>query len=299
MPEQRAQIQRDSMTTGALPATCVTIRARGPVPHLPTPTAAFDWSIEPWGAALRCRPLSAIAQHGFTTRQLRLRGGPALNSDAWISVASLAGTALGQVARVRQVHGRSVRVLARGGVADADLDETPEGDAVVSSEPGLALAVLVADCVPILIADARAGVAAAVHAGWRGTAAGVAAEAIGAMRRLGADTSTLVAAIGPSIGPCCYEVGDELIDAFLASGHARTDVDRWFARVPSASGKGGSLRLDVAKANADQLAAAGVPLEQIYACGLCTQTYREVFDSYRADGAEAGRMAAVIGVPKC
>jgi copper oxidase (laccase) domain-containing protein len=117
------------------------------------------------------------------------------------------------------------------------------------------------------------------------------------MQGLGADPSALVAAIGPSIGPCCYDVGEELVDAFLAAGHARRDIDRWFTRVPSAARAGHSLRLDVAMSNVDQLAAAGVSREQIYACGLCTRTHRDVFDSYRADGANAGRMAAVIGVP--
>jgi copper oxidase (laccase) domain-containing protein len=117
------------------------------------------------------------------------------------------------------------------------------------------------------------------------------------MCQRGASPVSIVAAIGQRIGPCCYEVGDELIDAFRASGHARADIDRWFSRVPRASGQGHSLRLDLARANLDQLRAAGVSRDHIYDCGLCTQTHHHLFDSYRAGGAHAGRMAAVIGVP--
>lgn len=271
------------------------------MPILPRLRADFTWSHEDWGSALRCRPLWAIAQHGFTTRQLALRGGPAMRPAAWASAVALSGAPLARLARVKQVHGRAVRVLERDRVTGVDLSRAPDADAIVSNEPGLALAVQVADCVPILLADPHAGVAAAVHAGWRGTASGVVGEAVRAMVRLGAKPSALVAALGPSIGPCCYEVGAELVDVFLAAGHAQADVDRWFTRASEGGGGpsgDGSLRLDVALANADQLASIGVPRPQIHACGLCTQTYRDVFDSYRADGVDAGRMAGVIGVPE-
>jgi YfiH family protein len=226
-----------------------------------------------------------------------LRGGVNAHPAEWESVAALAGVTRRRLAGVKQVHGRAVRVLARGQVTEAALGERPEADAIVSNEPGLALAVQVADCAPILLADGRSGVAAAVHAGWRGTAAGVAAEAVRAMRALGSSPEDIVVAVGPSIGPCCYEVGDELIDAFMMSGQRRADVDRWFSRVSRDGRAGSSLRLDVALANRDQLVDAGILPDGIYACGLCTQTYRNIFDSYRADGAGAGRMAAVIRVP--
>lgn len=263
---------------------------------LPRPNAGFDWIDESWGRALRCGPLARVAQHGFTTRELALRGGPSTEPEGWRAAAALAGVGPERLARVKQVHGREVRVLARGGV-DGNLAHTPEADAIVGGEPGTALAVVVADCVPVLLADARAGVAAAVHAGWRGTAAGVVRAAIARMRDLGARPEHIVAAIGPSIGPCCYEVGDELVDAFLAAGHARADVERWFHRAPHPERAEGALRLDVARANADQLEASGVSADRIHACGLCTKTHCAIFDSYRADGPEAGRMAAVIAVP--
>lgn len=200
--------------------------------------------------------------------------------------------------RVRQVHGRGVRVLRQDAISAAAHRERPDGDALISDASGLVLTVLVADCVPVLLLDRRIGAAAAVHAGWRGTCAGIVPAAIDAMRReFGTRPDDLTGAIGPSIGPCCYEVGEELIDAFRAAGHAEEDVTAWFRRVPRTDADGTSLRLDVARSNRDQLRRAGVPESAVFDSGLCTKTYRETFDSYRADGDAAGRMAAMITVP--
>lgn len=265
--------------------------------NLPILPSAFDWTTETWGTALRCRGLGAIAQHAFTTRQLRLRGGPDAQPHEWAGAAASVGVSLDRVMRVRQVHGRAVRVLRDDGSrVDAGKDR-PAGDAVVSDVPGLALTVLVADCVPVLLVDPQRGAAAAVHAGWRGTCAGVVAAAVSTMvRELGSRPDQLIAALGPSIRPCCYEVGEELIDAFRAAEHTDADIARWFPRVSTTQGTT-SLRLDVARANHDQLTAAGVDASHIFDCGLCTKTHRETFDSFRADGDRAGRMAAIVVVP--
>ncbi len=215
----------------------------------------------------------------------------------WADAAASVGATLDRVMRVRQVHGRAVRVLRDDvSMTDAAADR-PDADAIVSDVPGLALTVLVADCVPVLIVDRRRGAAAAVHAGWRGTCAGVVGAAVTMMiRELGSRPDDLIAAIGPSIRPCCYEVGQDLIDAFRAEGHAAADMGRWFTRVPTHE-DATSLRLDVARANHDQLRAAGLEASSIFDSGLCTKTHRETFDSYRADGVHAGRLAAIIAVP--
>jgi YfiH family protein len=213
--------------------------------------------------------------------------------EPWAVAARSAGTTPDRVRRVRQVHGRGVRVLQRGRVTAADAAVRPDGDAIVSNEPGLALSVSVADCVPILIADAKSGAAAAVHAGWRGTCARVAAAAIETLQRAcGTSPADCVAAIGPSIGPEDYTVGTELVDAYLAAGHPRADIDRWFRRSQA------TLTLDLWSANRDQLVAAGVRPGRVFTCGLSTLAYREVFESYRADGEKAGRMAGLIVVPR-
>jgi YfiH family protein len=249
---------------------------------------------------LRCARLGPIAQHGFTTRQLALRGGPEAHPAAWAALARIVDGSVDRLARVRQVHGRDVRVLRKGQASSDELLRRPDADAIVSNDPGLALVVLVADCAPILMADLQTGTAAAVHAGWRGTCVGIVGAAVAALaREFGATANRLVAAIGPSIGVCCYGVGDELVDRFREAGHRTGDLDRWFSREPRAGAaqKKGGLRLDIACANRDQLIAAGLSPERIFSCGLCTQTHREVFHSYRADGDGAGRMAGIIRVP--
>jgi YfiH family protein len=264
------------------------------VKDLPTPDPAFRWSAEPWGHALVCAPLQSLAQHLFTTKQLQLRSStPDPQLIAWTQAAASLGAGLDQVMRIKQVHGRTVRVLRQGEIRSGDVQDRPEADAVVANEPDLVLAVQVADCVPMLMADRRSGAVAAVHAGWRGTCAGVAAAAVDAMtREFGTTPHDLVVAIGPSIGACCYEVGDELLDAFRQAGASDDNLARWFSRTST-----GSLRLDLWTVNHDQLVDAGVLADHVYIARLCTQTHAQVFESYRADGAAAGRMAALIRVP--
>jgi YfiH family protein len=266
---------------------------------LPQLDPAFHWHDEVWGVSLRCRPLEQVAQHLFTTRQLRLRsasnGPPAQVAalDPWEQAAAALGATAADLLRIRQVHGSAVHVVRNGDRREARGEGRPEADAVASDVPGAVLAVQVADCVPLLMADARSGVAAAVHAGWRGTAAGVARAAVSVLcGDLGARAGDLIVALGPSIGACCYEVGPELRDAFLRAGATRAQIDAWFLEEPA-----GCWRLDLWRANRDQLIEAGVAPDRIHVCGLCTKTYAHLFDSYRAEGPRAGRMAALVRVP--
>jgi YfiH family protein len=162
---------------------------------------------------------------------------------------------------------------------------------MVSRTPGAWLAIRTADCIPILMADPRTRAIAAVHAGWRGTAARVAARAVSELaRQFASRPQDLVAAVGPSIGACCYQVGAEVLEAFRAAGAEESEIREWFA----AERGGNRLRLDVAGANRDQLLAAGMSEARVAVCGLCTRCHPEVFHSYRRDGTSAGRLAAVI-----
>jgi YfiH family protein len=178
----------------------------------------------------------------------------------------------------------------------------PEADVLLSNDPAVAISVRAADCVPLLMADRTRGVVAAVHAGWRGTAAKAAVAAVDALsREFGTKPQDLVVALGPSIGPCCYEVGSDLVDAFAAAGHERHLIQRWFATPPAPRGQftpvpgaGPRLRLDVAGANRDQLVIAGVDEANIHLCGLCTAEHLEVLTSYRAEKDRAGRLVAAI-----
>lgn len=254
---------------------------------LPAPDPVFHWTSEPWGHALRCRPLDASTQHLFTSKQLALP-----SPDSWRDALTSICTTADRLMRVKQVHGKVVRVLKRGAVPEDAADQRPDGDAIVSNQPGLALAVMVADCVPILIADPVRGAAAAIHAGWRGTAAQIVRTAIEIMmREFDTKPSDLIAAIGPSAGPDDYEVGESLVAAFLDAGHTPADVDRWFIRATP------KPHLDLWTANRDQLARIGVDPASIHVCGLSTVSHAEIFDSYRVAGERAGRMAGLIVVP--
>ena len=255
---------------------------------LPPVPDDFAWTQESWGAGLECVPLARIAPHRFTTRQLAFT-----SADDERRLSEAIGAT--SIALAKQVHGRVVIVVRRA--RPPGPDERPEADAFVSDAPDVAVAVRVADCVPLLMADRVKGVVAAVHAGWRGTAARVAVAAVDTLaREFGSRPQDLVAAIGPSIGPCCYEVGSELVDAFAAAGHERYLIDRWFLAPPPPRGsrEPSKLRLDVPGSNRDQLILAGVAPEQIHMSGLCTAMHLDLLASYRVEREKAGRIVAAI-----
>lgn len=277
------------------------------MPEVPLPDA-FEWMRYPWGPAIQCRPLADAADHCFTTRAPVLGPGPLTPGDGWHRVAISLGIPARSIVRLRQVHGRRVVHVRRHHPFPPDAPDWSVGDIAASDHPDVALSVRVADCVPILLADRRTGTVAAVHAGWRGTAAGAAQAAVEALAEgYGTVPADVIAAIGPSIGPCCYRVGQDVRAAFEAAGTWAGALDAWFSQVPTvqalrgvpgsdpaASGGGPALFLDTWTANADQLRAAGIQAAQIHVSRACTSCYRDVFHSYRVDGERAGRMIGVI-----
>jgi YfiH family protein len=249
----------------------------------PQPAAGFDWHRASWGWQLRAADLSSICVHGWSTRQLALE---AVSADAagWARVADELGVEVGRLHRLRQVHGAAVyraKTLRPS--------QSPDADIAVSNEAPSGLAVQVADCVPLLLADSATGAVAASHAGWRGTAADVAGVTVRALAAaFGVRSEEPVAAIGPSIGPCCYQVGADVRDAFAAHGHAKASLEAWFLTRPS------GLFLDLWTANADLLARAGIAPERVWVSRLCTACHADWFPSYRRDGQGAGRIAGYI-----
>jgi polyphenol oxidase len=250
---------------------------------LPQPTGGFEWTQAPWGTVLRCRPLLDIADHFFTTADVAL--GP--DDPEWKAVASGIGVERGRLLLIRQVHGATVAVARATRSPEWD---RPEADVIVSDDRTSAIGVRVADCAPILLADARLGVVGAAHAGWRGTVHSSASVAVRAMAdTFGSAPADLVAAIGPCLGRCCGEVGLEVVDAFRSGGHSEDALGRWFQ-----PGQSGRSYLDLALANSDQLVSAGVPPSRIHVAGLCTKCSPSVFHSYRHAKGHAGRMLAAI-----
>ncbi len=182
----------------------------------------------------------------------------------------------GDVFFLKQVHGCAV--------ATPPWAESPEADASVTKAAGTLLAIETADCLPLLIVDPIERRAAAAHAGWRGTVARVAQQAVRALVDAGSDPRQLLAALGPAIGPCCYEVGADVEAAFGPSG------SRFFVPGPR-----DRTHLDVGAANRAQLEEAGLVSANVDSLELCTRCRGDLFFSYRRDGAEAGRMISVVG----
>ena len=188
---------------------------------------------------------------------------------------------------LRQVHETTV-------VRAADASDGVTADGAVwtrADRPSRAPSVRTADCVPILIVDRLGAAAAAVHAGWRGTARGVAARAIEALAEAGARPGDLVAALGPAILPCCYEVECEVYDRVAAA----CDGGRGLEGLGRPSGRGDRVRLDLHAANRIQLLRAGLGPDDIHAAPWCTHCHEGLFFSFRRDGAAAGRQMAVVG----
>jgi YfiH family protein len=187
---------------------------------------------------------------------------------------------------VRQVHGSDILVIDEPN-EDYGHFSSVESDAVITNQPGVMLGICVADCVPILLCDPEKGVVAAVHAGWQGTAAKLVVKAVAGMKSLfGSDPKGVQAAIGPSIGKCCYEVDAPVRQAFLQNGVP------WD---PFTEARGeGTWRLDMAAANRDLLLSAGVPASGIQVSDMCVCCRKDLFFSYRRDHGDTGRQMGFI-----
>jgi YfiH family protein len=209
----------------------------------------------------RCSALQELTwlNHGFTTRQ--------------------SAELVRPVITLRQIH--SNMVWNAGALEDRE----QEGDALVSAEPGRPIGVRTADCVPILLADRATRSVAAIHAGWRGTAARIAQQAIEQMTRdFGTHPRDLLAAIGPAIGVCCYRVGPEVKNQF------QKIFPEWDSRPSDEE----PAMLDLAEANRRILEMAGIPPKQIFFAGLCTWHHSDDFYSYRREPENPGRMISFI-----
>jgi YfiH family protein len=242
---------------------------------------------------LRAHHFPRSIVHGFTTRvggasrgryatlNLGERWGdePDAVAENFRRVAAAASFELDRLVRVRQVHGAAV-------VAADEVDASTEADALwcgrMRADPRFVVGVLTADCVPILLCDRAASVVAAVHSGWKGTVANIAARTVETLVAAGVAAADLLAAIGPCIEVAAFEVGEEVAQQFDARF-----VHRELGPKP---------HVDLVACVRAQLEQAGIPTNQIERVGGCTHANPELYFSYRRDGAGIGQQLSLIGL---
>ena len=290
----------------------------------PKPHVAAPWSLRKAGGlrVLELAPWKKFSwlAHGFSTRpggaSVLPSGERVLNLGfmEWDKHESVQrnraafqaaiGGAKAQLVPLKQIHSGIVQFFS------GTPGEPCRGDASISDAAGLLLAVQTADCVPILLLDPKKRAVAAVHAGWRGTLARILEKTVGEMRvRFGSRPADLQAAIGPSIGACCYEVGTELVTEFSSQfdgaedffDELRTGEEpnplQWLNMMPPGhQPPPKNVRLDLRKANRAQLLAAGLRDANIFASELCTACHPSLLFSYRKEGPVSGRLMAAIGI---
>jgi polyphenol oxidase len=286
---------------------------------------SFPWSLDHVQGlkVLRLAPFKKLPWlvHGFSTR---FGGASSLNDEELLNLAFMDWDERKNVLEnrrrfqsaiaakdfslipLRQIHSDLIHTI------NSAPAEPPHGDASITSAPKLLLAVQTADCVPILLVDPKKRSVAAIHAGWRGTLARIAGKAVGRMQQeYGSKPSNLLAAIGPSIGPCCYEVGVELVTKFTAqfadaaeyfdeprTGDEPNPIQWLNMKPPGHQPPPKNVHLDLRKANVSQLKSAGLRAANIHVSDLCTACNSDLFFSYRRDGPISGRLMAVVGLRK-
>ena len=225
--------------------------------------------------------LNLISNHGDEPENVR---------ENFRRVAALFGTGPDDCAVTKQVHGNVVRTVTMADRHEC-LDRVPyDADGIVTATPGLPIFCFTADCVPVLLCDAEAGVIGAIHCGWRSSVSDILNNALRAMQALGAEPAHLRAAIGPAIGACCFETDDDVPDAITAWLSGDTE-GLFFHR------DDGKTMVDLRAANARRLIQLGVPAEQIDSSEECTFCCHEKYWSHRYTRGKRGGQAAGIALP--
>ncbi|MBA3321592.1 MAG: peptidoglycan editing factor PgeF [Pyrinomonadaceae bacterium] len=267
--------------------------------------AGFRWRTRDGVRALACAPLE---EEGFANAFSTRLGGCSLMPGAGaLNLAGFADDTAENIYENRrrflrlfpgewtlaacwQLHGADVLVV-RERPRQSGVGEEEHCDALATDLPNILLGVKTADCVPVILGDAKTGACAAVHAGWRGTAASIMVRTLERMRdEYGTNSANVRAAIGPAALACCYEVGAEVLDIFRARFPYAGEL-----LVPT---RHGHARIDLHQANRRQLIDAGVAAERIHAAPLCTMCRTDLFFSYRREKpthGRTGRLLAVIG----
>jgi YfiH family protein len=243
---------------------------------------------------------AGISAHGFTTRNEGVSRIPYNSLNLGVNTLDSQSSVLGNrsiLARafgsrverfvtVTQTHGTDLLVIDAPN-PDYSHFQKLECDGIITNQPGIMIGVCVADCAPVLLLDPVNGVVAALHAGWKGTAGEIAKKGVSALVSLfGSKPGQLLAAVGPAIGSCCYEVDAPVRDAFVNAGGSWDEC-------AEAAGDG-KWRFDLSRANTLQLQDAGLAPENIDTTDLCVSCNKASFFSYRRDGGETGRQMGFI-----
>jgi len=192
-------------------------------------------------------------------------------------IFSAAGMSFENAVYLKQVHGNTIYEVTENNFNQI---RGLEGDGLITRAVNIPIGIFTADCVPILIYDRVKRIASALHGGWKGTELGIVKKAVGIMcEEMGSDPENILSAIGPCIGKCCFEVGEDVAVRFSSS----TERD-------------GKLYVDLAAENIDQLKSCGVPEKNISTSGICTYCNRDMLYSYRRDKGVTGRMGSFIEI---
>lgn len=242
------------------------------------------------------------ARHAFTTRFGGVSGGiwsslnlgenrgddPAHVMENYRRVKEATGIPTDHMAFTRQVHGKTVRIVSEADVHTLMTPVPYDADGLVTNLPGLAITCFIADCVPLLLHDPVHRVVGAIHCGWRSTVQDIMAEAVAQMRTLGTDPADLRAAVGASIGACCFETGPEVPEAVYA---LLPDDHDGIVRPAEAPEK---FYVDLREAIRRRLVQLGVWPEHILVSQECTMCQKEKYWSHRATDGKRGHQAAMI-----
>ncbi len=263
-------------------------------------------------AAVERNRATFLTAIGAVTRSRANSNNAATNRSSNASKASSKNTASPwPLITLSQIHSDIIHRI--DSVPDRTGKQPLSGDGLITATPGLLLAIQTADCLPVILVDPKHHAVGVFHAGWRGTVQRIVEKGVGEMHRhFGTRPRDLKAAIGPGIGGCCYEVGEEVRTKFESqfeygaslfhevkdSDPVREKYPLLFltARAPGHSDLPKKIFLDLVEANRQQLLAAGVPKRNIEASPLCTNCHPDQLFSYRAEKGKTGRMMAVAGI---
>jgi polyphenol oxidase len=275
--------------------------------------SAIDWllhgfSTRTGGKSTVYRPTQRMGELNLGYTSADDKANVAANRERFL--AAVTGDCHFPLVTLRQIHSS---LLCRVAAANASDSSFVKADGMMTSEPGILLAIQTADCIPVLVVDCNRHVVAGFHAGWRGTLKRIVQNGVGRMRlEFGSRPEDLVAAIGPGIGQCCYAVGDEVRGEFESQFAYAADLFREVhhsdpvkkkypllfltARAPGHSNLGPRLHLDLVEANRRQLLDAGLKADAISVVGECTSCRTDRYFSYRAEHGTTGRMFSAIGI---